>query len=182
MSGNLVYNGLDSLKQATSCPGGLQLLFFTPVSNISTFGEYSNTTGYISQPSTLFGGTWYYAFVPPTNGGYREEQKAGDGGPYFDVQVNAMIPFDSHANQLSLERMADERFIVMVQTANSIIKVLGNKENPCRFTQSQDTGNTVKGIPGTNIAFLWQECVKPPILAPTDLFWLRKLIGPLVPI
>ncbi|HYD21539.1 MAG TPA: hypothetical protein VEB40_08695 [Flavipsychrobacter sp.] len=179
MYGNLNYNGLDSLKQATSCPGSVQLLFFTPVGNVTTFSTFNNTNGYVTQPVSA---TWYYAFVPPTNGGYREEQKEGEGGPYFDVQVNAMIPFDSAANQLSLERMAYERFVCMVQLANGVIKVLGDKENPVRFTQSQDTGNTVKGIPGTNVAFLWQECTKPPILQPTDLFWLYKLIGQLAPV
>lgn len=181
MTGNLVFSGLNSIKQAASSGGGLQYLFFTPVGNVSNFPAYVNTTGYVNQPAVTFG-QWYCAVLPPTSRGYREEQKEGEGGPYFDVQVNGFLPFDSAENQLTLEYLMHERFIVMAQLANAVIKVLGDKESPCRFFQSQDTGQTIKGIPGTNIGFTWQNAVKPPILSPTDLAGLFKLLGPLAPI
>lgn len=179
MTGNLVFNGLNDLVNSASIGGGLQYLFFIPVNNVVTFPAYNNTTGYVSQPSPAFLQRWYTALMQPTNRGYREEQARGDGGTYFDVQVNGFIPFDRAGNQLSLEYMTHERFIVMAQLGNSVVKVLGNKKNPCRFFHSQDTGLSIKGVPGTNISFSWQTDAKPPILSPTDLASLFKQLAPI---
>lgn len=168
MSGNLSFDGRGTLKQNPDSAGGMQFVLFVPVKDIQTFGTYDHATGYHSGLSLFGTGNYYTAELPPTGRGYAEEQKEGEGGIYYDINVTGLLPFASAENELKLEALAAERYVLLVQLPNNIIKIIGTPDSPARFAHAMNTGQTIKGIPATDIGFNWQSDAKPPMFSPND--------------
>lgn len=176
MTGNLVYNGFDSLRLSPSSGGGFQFVLYVPISQIQTFGNHINNTGYhdglsLKSPN----GRYYTAVLPPTGRGYTETQRQGDGGTYYDIAVTGLLPFTSPETELALEALVLERFVIFVQLPNNVVKIIGSPENPAKFQHNIDTGSSIKNVPATDISFTWQSPAKPPILVPSNLAAIYRL-------
>lgn len=180
---NSVYNEQEVIRKVAAHPGGFIYLFFLPVSQLHYLGDFNPSTGIIDVIAFKAGNPQiFYAECPATSRGYSEEQQEGNGGEYFNITVNAVLPFTDQDRELNLKSMLRDRYILLVWLPNNIIKVVGSEEDPAQISQSFGTGTSVTDVPGTALQWTWQYPDRAPMLNIAQLPNIKIAAGDIPPI
>lgn len=147
-------------------PPGISRLYFIPVEAVKEDPRLFSGPGVIGT-LPLMTAKLSVARIENFARDYKEEQKTGDGGPYFETTVSGFLPAESQVNHQSLDAMKYHRYIVLVQANDqSMIKWLGSKDSPCTFSQSFGSGKRHTGSTGSLITFSCTSQDRPFLLNP----------------
>ena len=80
----------------------------------------------------------------PNSCSYKEVQKEGKAGTYFECKLTGVITKETAANNLLMDFMRDYEYIVLLNDRNGNIKIIGNPWKGMRFSSDLDLGIDAK--------------------------------------
>jgi len=118
--------------------GGNFKFKFTPVNNIQSIAAISN--GAIHTEIKLYAGSrWYEGYATPESMNFSDQQQSSEHGAFHKKTFKGVIPKNRPELIDLFNSMKDRRFILIVYDNNGLIRLVGNKTEPLKFTSSGDT-------------------------------------------
>lgn len=168
MKQHLAFHQVQDLSQITKpLAGGLTYIYFVPIEDVLYISDINPATGTIGKVTLAAGKSYYRAFCAISNRSLVENPEDGEGGAYFAIQVNGFLPFQSLDNTLTLSSMHHHQYLVLVYTADGMIRLIGSKERGADFRLNNNSGQTYTDVPGKTISFYWQHSSTAPVFAPS---------------
>lgn len=133
--------------------GGLALIEFIPIDNISSMAEPDPGENVVTTP-VLTGVSDFvkmYATIDTMRLNYPQESTAH--GEKFNLTVKGFIPKLQQPTDLNLDSLKNQQLIVKCTDENGKVRICGTVESPMSFRFSSDTGEKKSDRNGADVVF-----------------------------
>jgi hypothetical protein len=146
-------------------PGGLCSFLIFKKEDVLSWPVKDPTNGYLASTVQLKPGkSFYLVAAVEKDRTFNEEQKYGDEGPYWEINLTGTIAGNTAANTLSAEQMQFSEWGAIVHDRDHITRLIGNADK-CAKPFNKYSPADITGSRKRNLSFSWSFPLSAPIYA-----------------